>query len=154
VLSNTTPAEREVLVSPQPDVMESANKVALPLVSNRATHRNNGIAKYVITPHTPHTTQEQDVGVTLATLKAVDTQTLKPVSPNGFSYKMTFPETVHKLVMETNKSDPDLIHWILNGEAFVIREKVRGGDPITPFTITFAYFLHPPSSRKKNFLRF
>ena len=132
MLSNITPAEREDLVSPQPDEMESANKVALPLASNRATHRNNGIAKYVITPHTPHTSQEQDVGVTLATLKAVDTQKSKPLSPNGFSYKLTFPETVHKLVMETNKTDPDLIHWMLNGEAFVIREKVRGGKSIAP----------------------
>lgn len=117
--------------------MASANEVALPHISNRANHRNNGIAKYVITPHTPHTTQEQDVGFTLAALKSGDTPTSKPLSPNGYSYKLTFPETVHKLVMETNKTDPDLIHWILNGEAFVIREKVGGRDPIAPFTIFF-----------------
>jgi hypothetical protein len=121
-------------VSPQLDEIARANKAALPH-SNCATHLNNGIAKYLITPHTPHTTHEHDVGFTLATLKSVDTS--KPLSPNGYSYKLTFPETVHKLVMETNKTDPHLIHWILNGEAFVIREKVGGHDQMAPFNRNF-----------------
>lgn len=91
------------------------------MVSSRATPGKIGIANYVITPHT---VQEHNVGLTLASLKTVPKSAEPPSVLSSTSHKLTFPETIYKMVAETNESDPDVISWVLDGEAFIVREKV------------------------------
>ena len=129
--SNVTTAGPESLVSPQLGGTTVLSKSPLRRSSSRATPRNNGIYTNFITPHTTHTLPEHDVGLTLlASLASISGQT--GTSPNGFSYKLNFPEIIYKMVMETTESDPEVIHWILNGEAFVILNKVSRGLPRVP----------------------
>ena len=120
-ISKITPAEFEDVASPYSGGPKGLSKAAIRMVSNRATPGQIGIANYVITPHT---VQEHDVGLTLASLKTVPKSSEPPISSSPASYKLTFPETIYKMVVETNESDPDVIYWVLDGEAFVVREKV------------------------------
>jgi hypothetical protein len=85
---------------------------------------SSSVAKYVITPHTP---QEHDAGLILAALAGnSNTDDNAPSMEAGekVAYSLTFPELVHKMVMETDANNPKAIRWTHDGEAFVVSAKV------------------------------
>ena len=112
------------MVSPHSGGNKEIPKTGIQMPSNRATPGKNGIAKYVITPHT---VQQHDGGRVIAPLKDEPGNIDPPILSTSSSHRLTFPETVYKMVVETNESDPDVIHWILDGEAFVVKERVSSG---------------------------
>lgn len=75
---------------------------------------------------TPH---EHDAGVALATLAGFAKPAAKvktePHTPRDTNWQATFPELVHAMVTETVATQPDLIEWVYDGEAFVVHDPVR-----------------------------
>lgn len=102
--------------------------LATMLGSGTTPHGRLSTSKYVITPHTP---QEHEMGLILATLAGTrktednDASKEEPDPEDRAAYSLTFPELVHKMVMETDASNPKVIRWTHDGEAFVVSAKVR-----------------------------
>jgi hypothetical protein len=97
------------------------------------------IGKSVITPHTPYSMQSQgDISI-LNEEPNIDNS---PLSQNDSSYRTSFPEAVHNMVEESDKNFPDVIHWILDGEAFVVREKVSRIAFGAKFIVMNSFFSH------------
>jgi hypothetical protein len=91
--------------------------------NNEQTIRQR-IRKSVITPHTPYTPHPANSQDDISLQNKVSAADNSPASEEDYSHRTSFPEAVHNMVVETDKYLPDVIHWILDGEAFVIREKV------------------------------
>lgn len=52
------------------------------------------------------------------------TSDLQRVEKQDFAAKMRFfPEKLFSMITETSKSDPDVMRWVFDGEAFIISEK-------------------------------
>jgi len=100
------------------------------------------IGKSLITPHTPYTpypAQSQDDISLQNDVSAADNSSL---SQKDYTHRSSFPEAVYDMVVETDKNVPDVIHWILDGEAFVVREKVSRVTFGTKLIVVNSFIFH------------
>ena len=106
-------------------VEKHATLVTPSVESTNASHIEfpNAARHPAVTPH------EHDAGVALATLaefaKPAAKVKTEPQTPSDTNWQPTFPELVHAMVTETVATQPDLIEWIYDGEAFVVHDPVR-----------------------------
>jgi hypothetical protein len=93
-------------------------------VSSRIEFPNAVRSHPAVTPH------EQDAGAALVTLaglpkKAATKVKTEPHTPRDINLQPTFPELVHAMVTETAATQPDLIEWVQDGQAFAVHNPVR-----------------------------
>lgn len=78
--------------------------------------------------HPAVTPNEQDAGAALVTLaglpKPAATKVTEPQTPRENNWQPTFPELVHAMVTETAATQPDLIEWVQDGQAFIVHNPV------------------------------
>lgn len=88
--------------------------------------------------HTAVTPHEQDAGAALVTLarlpKPAATKVTETQTPRDTNWQPTFPELVHAMVTETAATQPDLIEWVQDGQAFAVH------NPVSEY-FDFVYFI-------------
>jgi len=126
---------KNALVSPDPAI--SFNPKNLTQDSTRSTPKDCCGTKnqHIITP------QEHDASIALASMSVKAKDSTRNI-PSAMKHKrdhygVPFPQTIYKMVTATVKSDPDVIEWVCDGEAFKIHQRHKNIG-----TILKKYFRH------------